>query len=170
VSEENGVLISTIMRQYFMSLKVLGKWTRWTPSLRNHWSSVQAEVSNVHPCYEPKQSSNPMLEAFKSVPRQAGNARLGVTHKRSGSETPLNGSDTEDEEFDPKAVSTAAGHRENELVIMRKVMRKWSRIAGLKNHPGLCDSLGEGEFTANWTKAIAPRLEGRIRQTGVTSH
>src|SRR5204863_4343523 len=30
VSEENGVLISTILRQYFLSLKVLGKWPRFS--------------------------------------------------------------------------------------------------------------------------------------------
>lgn len=29
VSEENGMLISAIIRQYFMSLKILGRWKRW---------------------------------------------------------------------------------------------------------------------------------------------
>jgi hypothetical protein len=40
VSEESGVLISTILRQYFLSLKVLGKWNRWSASLRRHWGTV----------------------------------------------------------------------------------------------------------------------------------
>lgn len=45
VCEENGVMISTILRQYFMSLKVMGKWGRWSASLNRHWDSVH---SNLH--------------------------------------------------------------------------------------------------------------------------
>lgn len=29
VSEENGILISMLLRQYFMSLRVMGKWKNW---------------------------------------------------------------------------------------------------------------------------------------------
>lgn len=50
---------------------------------------------------------------------------------------------------------------EKELRIMRRVFRKWSRLAGV--HGRACDGLGEGEFAVDWTRAIAPRLEGRIR-------
>ena len=55
---------------------------------------------------------------------------------------------------------------EREKQILRKVMKKWWRVAGLKGTPKLCDELGGGEFQVNWTKAIAPRLEGRIREVG----
>jgi 5'-nucleotidase, C-terminal domain len=41
VSEENGVLISTILRQYFLSLKVFGKWRRWSRGLHRHWGGIQ---------------------------------------------------------------------------------------------------------------------------------
>lgn len=37
VSEENGMLISAMLRQYFMSLTVLAKWKNWGPSLDRHW-------------------------------------------------------------------------------------------------------------------------------------
>ncbi len=37
VSEENGMLISAMLRQYFMSLTVLAKWKGWGPSLARHW-------------------------------------------------------------------------------------------------------------------------------------
>ena len=37
VSEENGILISAMLRQYFMSLTVLARWSRWGPSLDRHW-------------------------------------------------------------------------------------------------------------------------------------
>jgi len=49
VSEENGLLISALLRQYFMSLKVLGRWKRWSPSLRKAWGDVQEELHEVHP-------------------------------------------------------------------------------------------------------------------------
>ena len=32
----NGLLLSMILRQYFMSLKILGKWARWSPGLHRH--------------------------------------------------------------------------------------------------------------------------------------
>jgi 5'-nucleotidase len=56
---------------------------------------------------------------------------------------------------------------EREKEVVRKVMRKWWRIAGLKNAPNICDELNVKEFAVNWTKAIAPRLEGRIKEVGI---
>lgn len=41
VSEENGVLISTVVRQYFLNLKVMGRWRHWSASLNRHYSDVQ---------------------------------------------------------------------------------------------------------------------------------
>jgi 5'-nucleotidase len=55
---------------------------------------------------------------------------------------------------------------ERQIEIVRKVMRKWWRLAGLKDAPNLCDELEGKEFVVNWTKAIAPRLEGRIKEVG----
>ena len=49
---------------------------------------------------------------------------------------------------------------DRELGIMRRVFRKWCRVAGVQG--SLCDELKEGEFEVDWTKAIAPRVEGRI--------
>lgn len=37
VSEENGMLISALLRQYFMSLTVLARWKGWGPSMERHW-------------------------------------------------------------------------------------------------------------------------------------
>jgi 5'-nucleotidase len=55
---------------------------------------------------------------------------------------------------------------QHEKEIIRKVMKKWWRLAGLKDDPKVCDELGQKEFVVNWTKAIAPRLEGRIKEVG----
>jgi hypothetical protein len=37
VSEENGMLIAAMLRQYFMSLTVMAKWKGWGPALDRHW-------------------------------------------------------------------------------------------------------------------------------------
>lgn len=188
VSEENGVLISTILRQYFMSVKVLGKWKMWDPSLGRHWGTVHQELQQVHPILEPQAPNTKAVEAFRAAAAKDSTKRghIGSHHgggrmtpggmRPEGAETPLNESESEFEEdgaagakSDVKPVPMAVSQRERELVIMRKVMRKWWRLAGLPGHPNLCDELGEGEFMVNWTKAIAPRLEGRIKEVKSSS-
>ena len=65
VSEENGILISTMLRQYFLSLKVLGRWRRW-PSLHRHWEEVH---SKLHQDHEVLDSSRPLSSSLvKSGP------------------------------------------------------------------------------------------------------
>jgi hypothetical protein len=44
VSEENGMLISAILRQYFMSLKIMGKWRRMSVSLHRHWDDIHSRL------------------------------------------------------------------------------------------------------------------------------
>ncbi|KAF2752568.1 5'-nucleotidase, partial [Pseudovirgaria hyperparasitica] len=68
VSEENGVLISTLLRQYFMSLKVLGKWKMWGPSMGRHWH-LQAK----HPHMEPQSPTDDVLGAFESFEAERTN-------------------------------------------------------------------------------------------------
>jgi len=50
--------------------------------------------------------------------------------------------------------------------IVRKVIRKWRRLAGLQGESAACDSIDEADFHSKWTKAIAPRLENRIQMIG----
>lgn len=58
VSEENGVLISTVLRQYFMSLKVVGTWGKRNPSLCRHWSGVQKRLQQHGTIKEPRSPLN----------------------------------------------------------------------------------------------------------------
>jgi hypothetical protein len=44
IPEESGMLISTILRQYFLSLKVLGKWHNWCMNLDRHWDKVHNKL------------------------------------------------------------------------------------------------------------------------------
>jgi hypothetical protein len=68
VSEENGVLISTILRQYFLSLKILGKWKLWGPSLTRTWNAVHEEIHETHPVFHPKPSAQHPLQDTTQPP------------------------------------------------------------------------------------------------------
>ena len=150
VSEENGMLISTIIRQYFLSLKVLRKWKQFGPSLGRHWGGIHDELHRSHPVIDPKPPQDKVVEAFRRAANRDNKYSRPISPHRGGLDTPLD--ESEDEYAHIKPVPTHVTDRERELVIMRKVMHKWWRIAGLPGHPQLCDQLGDGEFAINWTK------------------
>jgi hypothetical protein len=56
---------------------------------------------------------------------------------------------------------------DRELAVMRRVFGKWCRLAGVR--PNTCDELTEGECEVAWTRAIAPRIEGRIQMVAGTA-
>lgn len=162
VSEENGVLISTIMRQYFMSLQVLGKWKRWGKSMDKRFGNIQTNLQNNHKhCFlEPSTTSpvdkkEPQLPSLNRVVKQTQEAVSG-----SESEDP-DADENEDDgaEYDGSSPITFS---QKEMDLLRKSLRKWMRLAKLQGSSKLCDELGQEEIQVNWTKAIAPRLEGRI--------
>ncbi len=165
VSEENGILISMVLRQYFMSLKVLGKWTRWSPSLHRHWDGV-----------------NDRLHAGGKV-RQPGDTQNGVKHDRNGrvrtraekAQTDVDGklvdSDTDDEnvaEYDGSAscvvsVSGAEDEARRQMHIARKFSRVWMDLAGIERRDvGMVGVVEARGALPHWTHGIAPKLEGRI--------
>ncbi|KAF2175958.1 hypothetical protein K469DRAFT_701278 [Zopfia rhizophila CBS 207.26] len=69
VSEENGVLISTILRQYFMSLKVLGKWKHWGKSMDRTFSSIQTNLQSTRKMYDASPCSLTRRFHFPSHPK-----------------------------------------------------------------------------------------------------
>lgn len=90
-----------------------------------------------------------------------------ATENQTGSDTEDPDADEDEDDGPMYDDSVPIRFDERQKEIVRKVMRKWWRLAGLKNSPNTCDELSLGEFQVNWTKAIAPRLEGRIREVGV---
>ncbi|KAF2020737.1 ser/Thr protein phosphatase family protein [Aaosphaeria arxii CBS 175.79] len=156
ITEETGVLISTILRQYFMSLKVLGKWKRWGKSMDRKFDRVQMSLQRNHSFHDPSPRS-PI--AAPKHPRM-------MSLRRDDAPTPSDSEAENDSDHDDGPVyddTKPIMFTERELKVARGVMRKWWRLAGLKYAPKACDELEVGEFEVNWTKAIAPRLEGRIK-------
>ena len=207
VSEENGILISMLLRQYFLSLKVLRRWTKLEPSMGRHWNRVQEDLQPHCPLLEPnsrylkeqKQTSDAVMEngnesndtlkipernKYENQENQGkaqnsnfsdtnncsrcrsqdrNRKRRQIHHQQQHQQQPRQDDDfSADSESDDdtnltqvKPVSAAAEQHDRELVIIRRVMRKWRRLSGLKDEPGACDGLGDGEFTANWTRVSA---------------
>ena len=161
VSEENGILISMVLRQYFMSLKVLGKWARWSPSLHRHWGGIHQE-----------------LHVDEKVKRP-GPAHSGMKHGRNGSvkttdevgKIKVRGvsvdSDTEDERaphLDLKRDSQESKQRRR-LHIARVFTRRWMDLAGIdpqQASPVEPHERDGGWVLPMWTHGIAPKVEGRI--------
>ena len=170
VDEENGALVSMLLRQYFMSLKILGRWKNWSSDLGHHWGGVQEDLHQSHPIREPVNpddtkvinelsNSKPDNQSVgEDVPGLVGEALRGSSAPKreeraenAGSQAHL--SDSEDDESDLPAVPTETSNRERELIVMRKVVRKWWRLAGMKGHPAMCDEQGD-EFGVHWTRGV----------------
>jgi hypothetical protein len=189
VDEENGVLISTILRQYFMSLKVLGKWQRWSASLHRHWGSVHRNLHNAGWLKPPSAAASPVSEKApgKLLKPRPGLQRTGRQAYYYGrfpreveqeSTTSANGTISDemdsDTDSDPEILTSprsttnyvtlparSSAEEEHRLQVARRVVRKWMRLTGLQStNLNMMD--GEGEFTPAWTSGISPRLEGRI--------
>ncbi|KAL8725838.1 MAG: hypothetical protein Q9181_006264, partial [Wetmoreana brouardii] len=156
VSEENGILISMILRQYFMSLKVLGKWRRWGPSMGRHWGEIQDKFH--------QQSNVEVVEPKKGGHRhtRSGNVKNGDVDKEHHEDS--------DEDIDhssiPGTALEAAEQKKRKAYLARSVTRHWMRVAGI--HHGRVDMVDGHdaedvpEYLPDWTKGIAPKVEGRI--------
>ena len=136
VSEEEGILISMMLRQYFLGLKTIGRWKQWSKSIGRHWDRVQRELHDVHPVQESK-----------------------GTNDGKGSNV---GMDSNDSDSDDEPTPTDGGFdvTEKQKQIIRYYAKKWWKAAGLKGHADLVEC--ERDMAVGWTKGIEPRVEGRI--------
>lgn len=168
VSDENGILISMLLRQYFLSLKVLGKWSRGAEGLHKHFENRVHH--DLHACHPVKEPSNPDSKT-KLVSGTGVEVSSNQVDPQMNSQTNAHhdelGEDSEDEgDHRLKLTPSVGDARDRRLLIMRKVLRKWFRLAGLKGHPGISGPHAavqeEFDVEVGWTKAIAPQVEGRI--------
>ena len=178
VSDENGILISMLLRQYFLSLKVIGRWNRGGHSLHKHFEDrVHGTLHACHPVSAPRRPSNMTMLVSPTTGHQAPTAAPGSglsstapfsNPKVVASEASEHDTDDSEDEGDYSLTQTPSvgDVKDRQLRIMRQVLRKWFRLAGLKGHPGISGSQApvqeEFHVEMGWTKAISPRVEGRI--------
>ncbi|KAH0565495.1 hypothetical protein GP486_001104 [Trichoglossum hirsutum] len=139
VDEENGLLLSTIVRQYFMGLEVIGKWRHWGETLDHVWGSVVEKMSEGGSIHEPTPVPSPSQTSSKAFDIGVdGGADDGNTH----------------------ALPPAVLSDDRSKLLARKYARKWLVAAGISpDSVGMVDSDGRA---AGWTRGITPKLEGRI--------
>ncbi|KAI4092297.1 MAG: hypothetical protein LQ344_003541 [Seirophora lacunosa] len=157
VSEENGILISMMLRQYFMSLQVVRRWKGWGPSMGRHWAGVQDKLRGGGAvAVEPR---NNMREHMRTSSGHLKHPDIG--HPK----------DTDDDDDDGEALaasekSVAEGEEEGRrTALARSAVRRWMRVAGIKaEQVGTVEEERQGTagLLPDWTRGIAPRLEGRI--------
>lgn len=157
VSEENGILISMILRQYFMSLKVMGRWRRWGPSMGRHWGGVQAKLHKQPgmDVVEPKEKATTHKDTLSGNVKDQDGHRCGEDDSDDDDAT-----DIENGTSDP-ATLKAAEKEERETHLARSVVRHWMRVAKIQSAGLVEDGATNGEMP-DWTRGIAPKLEGRI--------
>ena len=135
VDDENGVLISMMLRQYFLSLKIVGKWHRGT-ALRGFFSNLKDDMK----------ARGEVVSSDAAEKNETEDDSNGVS-----------GSDSEVETASHAGVQNAFDN-EYTVSLMRRTLRKWERLAGIDN---TTRELGP-EFNVSWTTAISPKIEGRI--------
>jgi 5'-nucleotidase len=139
IDEEHGVLISVIIRQYFLSLKVISTWRR------------AACISSLFKSLHKRQADSGMLSPNNtSHPKDL--------ERRS--ET----SDEEDEVTEAACTSPVkerlSAQEELKLSeLKRRVAQKWEILAKVDwSMRG-----NKGDAGVNWCRSVRPRVEGRIK-------
>ncbi|ODA82631.1 hypothetical protein RJ55_01139 [Drechmeria coniospora] len=175
VDEENGILISAMLRQYFMALRTLGQWKK----ISAHWVGVAEEADvplsptagrDGDEAGDEKSRTLGLHKPPRSPHEASGATWRGFLRQRLGfGKKPLNENDDDDDDdddddrLDPQkdAGAVSEDRMDVEVLLMRKFWSRWARKSGVKSC--VCDPLKEGECTVDWTRVIAPCLEGRIK-------
>ena len=154
VSEEHGILISMILRQYFMSLKILGRWRRWGTALHEQWNDVHDGMSRDGGIRPP----SPIIERAH---KHKHNTNTYATQKSTGQEIDkdLVDSDTDDEA--DYTQHTATSHRDNlneqEKNVARDYVHRWMLLAGVEPRQVSLVDEHENHHFPHWTRGIAPK-------------
>lgn len=155
VSEENGVLISMILRQFFMSLKVLGRWRQWGPHISQHWNNVQEGLQACE-LLSPESSNQSMGKNTNRSHKTDFKPMANVVGHRVDS-------DSEDEQVGDDSlrnilVPTDGYQKQREKHVARTTMKNWMRKAGVRRESvGMISEEQCSTFVPHWTRAIAPR-------------
>ncbi|CAM1510862.1 Fc.00g083750.m01.CDS01 [Cosmosporella sp. VM-42] len=175
IEEENGILISAMLRQYFMALRTVGKWK----NLPQHWINVAEKCETP---VSPLRTSN-LIPDFSSRLNIKDDPRDDLKEKMKDASDPWekfferrfsynvkphdenDGSDYEEEadpeDGEPEDEVHNGDRIDFEVLLMRKFWTRWASKAGVKS--SICDALKEDELMVDWTRCIAPVVEGRIK-------
>ena len=157
-----------MLRQYFMALRTIGQWKK----ISDHWVGV-AQQANVplSPSYtkDDKAKQLGLRDPPKTDQEADGTTWKGFLRRRVGlHKEPLD--DDEDDHFDPQQDGDdddddddgdADHDMDLQVLLLRKFWSRWAKKAGVKSR--LCDAITDVECMVDWTRVIAPVVEGRVR-------
>ncbi|KAK6331511.1 hypothetical protein TWF730_004592 [Orbilia blumenaviensis] len=185
VNSESGLLLSTLLRQYFLSLKILGSWstqpnpadpsgTNRQPSSASSSEDSIAETFIEHPEQQQRLGRRPsMLHHSTCTSRRF--QRLQARHREKGmlEDEPLSTENHDDDEAgDRSPISPVVDDATRKILddLKRKAGRKWGRLALGRGLQGDTEESRKEELGSrwdhhglNWCKGIRPMVEGRIR-------
>lgn len=156
-----------------MALRTIGQWK----CISDHWVGV-AEQASVPLSPAHGRGSEKMLGLHKPPKTEteaAGTTWKGFLRRRLGlHKEPLNDDDDDDDdEFDPQLGGDKSGtdadadedmDMDLEVLLLRKFWSRWAKKAGVQST--VCEPLKDADCAVDWTRVIAPVLEGRIRMVG----
>jgi hypothetical protein len=155
ISEETGILISTMLRQFFMSLKILGRWRWWGPHISQHWNGVQQRLQSCEILNPDGFRQTAEIGATGSLKTEGKSGEYVTGHRVD--------SDSDDEKVGEQDVDKAfvpidGYQQQRNKHVARTTMKKWMRKAGVRRESvGVISEEHSSTFVPHWTKAIAPR-------------
>ncbi|KAL2753115.1 hypothetical protein ACRALDRAFT_1066043 [Sodiomyces alcalophilus JCM 7366] len=172
IKEEHGILISAMLRQYFMALRTVGQWK----NLSENWIRIAREaVTSIDPV---RLTPSPRPDEGNTDAANGTSVAEGPTHslwrdwivKRRGiGVRPPDGdedteSDLDDLDSDDRDTGDEVAAIDLELLLMRKFFHRWAAKVGVRAQTG--DPLRDCDYSVDWTRVIAPVVEGRIKIVG----
>lgn len=149
-----------------MSLKVLGKWARWSPSLHRHWNGVNQSLHIGGTVKAPSVKSGMKYGRTGGV-KLNGSSKASVDGRDVDMDTDDEAEDMGEEGRNTKA-SVDGGKdvksKDRSMHLARVFTRRWMKATGIERHQaGVEEAEHDGDWSLpHWTQGIAPRLEGRI--------
>jgi 5'-nucleotidase len=138
ISEEHGVLISMIIRQYFLSLKVLSQWKRGG-SVCRLFSGLHHHQTRCGCLSEKVEEKGEMGEG-----RDSSEEEDDIAEKESSS---------------PVKEKMSLEEEERLFELKKRVAKKWEMLT--KQGRNIRRN-GAGDVGVDWCRSVRPQVEGRI--------
>jgi 5'-nucleotidase len=136
VDEENGILISMLLRQHFLSSMTVGRWKYWGAALGQHWSAVHEHLRRTGSVVEHTDTRHTFRRDSSDVSARRASIDVSSGRRKSSAiwdrppvrivepvEMDLSASEDESELTAP-VLAREPSPEEHELVVAKKAMRK----------------------------------------------
>ena len=138
INEEHGVLLSMIIRQYFLSLKILSRWKRGT-CVTNLFSGLKNAQTNCGLISAPNGNENERTESDDYSEEEA---------------------EVADVECSSPVKERLSPDEENRLFeLKQRVAKKWEVLAQVGRN---VRKNGAANVGVDWCRSVRPEVEGRI--------